>query len=221
MTPITTNLNTGGITQTGTATGTGRGRGNGTSTDAPRRTTFDPRDPAGGVAMVTPAATAGFQLYKFGDFVTWGWNYTSLQATPTAVNLLIKNSHVPQPWTLTQNMSFAEPGSYTWDTNSYTQRPEVIATPLLTDQYTLIIHDADGGPSDTPEAGYLAPFSGFTFGLYDGQPYTPSNEGWQCASCSGAAGAGVDGRAVGVAVVMSAVTVFSFTWFVAGFGASL
>ncbi|KXX79007.1 hypothetical protein MMYC01_204314 [Madurella mycetomatis] len=218
MTPITTNLNTGGITQTGTETA--RPTGNGTRTDPPRRTTFNPQDPAAGVVMVTPAVTDGYQLYKFGDFVTWGWNYTNLLGTPTAVDVLIRNSNVPQPWTLTQNMSFEEVGSFTWDTNEYTNRPEVVRTPLLTDQYTLVIHDSDGGPSDAPEPGYLAPFSGFIFGLYEGQPYEDTNDGWQCASCSGAMG-GMDDRAVGAAVVMSALTVLSFTWFVAGFGASL
>lgn len=81
--------------------------------------------------------------------------------------------------------------------------------------------DVDGGISATPEPGYLSPYAGFQFGLYDPQPYKDTGDGWQCASCSGAAGTGVDNRAIGVAVVMSAATVLSFTWFVAGFGALL
>jgi hypothetical protein len=170
--------------------------------------------------MVTPAATAGLQLYKLGDNVTWAWNYTSLQATPTAIDVLISNTKVAQPWTLTQNMSWAEVQSYTWDTNSYTQLEQVVATPLLTDMYTLIVYDADSEMTATPEAGYLAPYSGFSFGLYAKQEYHDTGDGWQCASCSGAMG-GMDSRALGTALAMSAVTVLTFTWFVAGLGASL
>lgn len=216
-----TNLNTGGITKTDSdsdsVTGTIRATGNSTRTRAPKKTTFDPQDPAGGVVMVTPAITAGTQLYKISDYVTWGWNYTNLQANPTAIDLYIKCSKVPQPWTLTQNMSWAEVGSYTWDTADFSAKQS--ETPLLTEQYTLVIADADGGISATPEAGYLAPYSGFSFGLYYKQNYQDTDEGWQCASCSGAV-SGLDSRAVGVAVVMSAITVLSFTWFVAGFGAT-
>ncbi|KAL2018918.1 hypothetical protein VTK56DRAFT_10285 [Thermocarpiscus australiensis] len=213
--PITTNLNTGGITRSGaTPTGTGS-RAHDNSTHTTARPTFDAQDPPGSVVMVTPAPTDGTQLYKIGEFVTWGWNYTNLLATPTAIDVVIKCSKVPQPWTLTSNMSFSEVGSYTWDTGAY--QSSHVATPLLTEQYTLVIADADGGISATPEPGYLAPFSGFTFGLYEKQPYSDTGEGWQCASCSGAV-SGLDGRAVGVAMLTSVLTVLSFTWFVAGFG---
>lgn len=212
MEPITTNLNTGGLTRSATASGTG----NSTSSKPPKKTQFDPMDPPGSVVMVTPAPTDGYQLYKIGDNVMWEWNYTNLQGTPTAIDIYIKCSKVAQPWTLTQNMSFTDPGTYTWDTGEY--QKSAVATPLLTEQYTLVIADADGGISATPEPGYLAPFSGFMFGLYQPQPYHDTNDGWQCASCSGAM-PGLDNRAVGVAVVMSALTVFSFTWFVVGIGA--
>ncbi|KAL2129495.1 hypothetical protein VTI74DRAFT_7682 [Chaetomium olivicolor] len=216
--PITTNLNTGGLTRTGKATGTGRMSGNGTTTQAPKKTEFNPQDPPGGIVMVTPAATAGYQLYKIGDFVTWGWNYTNVQGTPTAIDLYVKCSKVPSPWTVTQNMSFADPGSYTWDTKAF-QSAHVV-NPLLTEEYTLVVADADGGISATPEPGYLAPANGAVFGLYEPQEYHDNGDGYQCASCSGAM-SGLDNRAVGVAVVMSAATVLSFTWFVAGVEALL
>jgi hypothetical protein len=218
--PKETNLNTAGITRTGTATETGnRNNGNATTTRPPKKTEFDPREPAGGVSMITPALTDGYQLYKIGDYVTWGWNYTSLQGKPTAIDVYVKCSRVPKPFTLTQNMTFEEPASFTWDTHAY--ETNTVGNPLLTEQYTLVIADADTGISATPEAGYLAPYTGFTFGLYERRKTENTGDGWQCASCSGVAGAGVDGRAVGVAVAMSAVTVMSFTWFVAGFGGFL
>ncbi len=217
-TPISTNLNTGGITKSGATITSGKATGNGTTTKSPKKTEFNLQDPAGGVVMVTPAVTAGSQLYKISDYVTWGWNYTNLQANPTAIDLYLKCSKVPQPWTLTQNMSWAEVGAYTWDSDKF--QKDHVSTPLLTEQYTLVIADADGGISATAEPGYLAPYSGFTFGLYEKQDYHDTDDGWQCASCSGAA-SGMDRRAVNVAVAMSAVTVLSFTWFVSGFGAFL
>lgn len=163
--------------------------------------------------MLTPAITDGTQLYKIKDFVTWGWNYTNLQATPTAIDLKI--SAVKQTWTLTQNMTFATKGTYTWDTEAF--QSANIASPLPVEQYTLIIHDSDGSVTQTPEPGYLGPFTGFIFGLYTPKPAIDSDQ-FVCVTCSGGLSI-MERRALGGAVVMSILTVLSFTWFVAGFGA--
>ncbi|KAK1832324.1 hypothetical protein QBC39DRAFT_349230 [Podospora conica] len=210
---IQTNLNTGGITQTGTAGATG----NSTRTSPPRKTMFNPVDPAGGVVMQTPAITSGVNLFKIGDYITLGWNYTNLQASPTAVDVLVSCAKAAQTYTLTQNMTFTTKGAFVWDTAEY-QR-ENVAKPLPVEQYTLIIHDSEGSMTDAPEAGYLAPFTGFTFGLYTPRAYTPLGE-WKCATCS-AGVSDMERRALGGAVAMSVVTVLSFTWFVGGFGALL
>ncbi|KAK4456007.1 hypothetical protein QBC34DRAFT_6572 [Podospora aff. communis PSN243] len=211
-----TNLNTGGISQTVTETGTARG--NATRTSAPKKTMFNPQDPAGGVTMLTPAATAGYQLYKLKhEFVTFGWNYTNLQGTPTAVDVLVSCSKAAQTWTLTQNMTFATPGSYVWDLDKFQE--DNIHSQLPTEQYTLIIHDSDSAITDAPEPGYLAPFTGLVFGLYEPKAPTPLGE-WKCASCSGAM-SNMEARALGGVLAMSAITVLSFTWFVGGFAALL
>ena len=203
----TTNLNTGGIQPTAT--------GNSTQSSNSTHTDFPAQDPAGNVVMVTPAATAqSTNLYKIGDTITWGWNYTNLQGTPTAIDILASVA-ATATFTLTQNMTFATPGVYEWDTGAYDD--EHVGQQLLTEQYTLAIYDADGGPSATAEPGYLAPYSGFKFGLYQPKGATPLSD-WHCATCSAALGA-VERRAVGAAVGMSVVTVLSFTWFVVGFGA--
>ncbi|KIH93690.1 hypothetical protein SPBR_04360 [Sporothrix brasiliensis 5110] len=182
------------------------------------RTTFNPVDPAGGVVMVTPATTANFQLYKIGDFVTWAWNYTGLQATPTAIDVLASCSFATRTFTLTQNMTFQTLGSYTWDTGAY--QSSNVASPLLTEQYTLIIYDAESSVSATAEAGYLDTYDGFTFGMYAPQSYTPLSEGWMCATCSGAL-SDTERRALGFALTMSIITVVSFTWFVTGMHVAL
>lgn len=207
-------------TPTGTSTGTGTNqplitpapKGNSTTGGSNRNGTrqeFDPRDPAGGVAMITPGPLDGTQLYKVGDYVTWAWNYTSLQASPTAIDVLVSCSAASRTWTLTQNMTFATRADYVWDTNDNHGSPYLVA------EYTLLVHDSDTAMTDRPQAGYLAPYSGFKFGVYTGQDYVPMASGWKCVSCSGAAST-MDKHALGVALTTSVITVAAFTWFVAG-----
>ncbi|KAK3692456.1 hypothetical protein B0T22DRAFT_14063 [Podospora appendiculata] len=206
------NLNT--ATREASTTGTHSGGKTSSKSGPAKHTTFT-NAIAGSVVMVTPDAYAGSQLYKIGDPVTWGWNYTNVLGTPTAIDVLVSCSRASQTWTLTQNMTFATKGSFTWDTGAYQET--AIASPLLTEQYQLLIHDSDSAVTASPEGGYLSPFSGFKFGLYTPRPYTPLAD-WQCATCSGAM-SDLDRKALGAAVAMSAVTVLSFTWFVGGMGA--
>jgi hypothetical protein len=114
-------------------------------------------------------------------------------------------------------MTFATSGAITWDTGAY--QTTAVASPLLTEEYTLIIFDADSSISATAEAGYLAPYEGFVFGLYTPKPYQPLGE-WRCATCSGAV-SDMERRALWAAAAMSVVTVLSFTWFVTGIGGFL
>ncbi|CAK7275150.1 hypothetical protein SEPCBS119000_006548 [Sporothrix epigloea] len=202
----TTGKTTTGKTTTGKTT-------DGKKTTAPTHTTFNDADPIGGVVMLTPAATADMQLYKIGDYVTWGWNYTNLQATPTAIDILATCSFASRTFTLTQNMTFDKQGSYTWDTGAY--QSSHISSPLLTEEYNLIIYDSDSSLTAGAEAGYLGAFEGPKFGLYAPQSYTPLNDGWTCATCSGALSQ-TERQALGFALLMSVITVLSFTWLVTG-----
>jgi len=163
--------------------------------------------------MITPAITMGTQLYRIGEYVTWAWNYTNLQANPTAVDVVVSCPKATQTWTLTSNMTFQSQGSYTWDTNA---QATAVQSPLLTEQYVLIIHDSDADITAVPSAGYLGTFNQFRFGMYKSQDYQPLDQ-WNCATCNtNAAVPGLDKRAVGLAVSMSLVTLLSFTWFVTG-----
>lgn len=188
--------------------------GSNTKSSAATHTIFPPDLPPGGVSMQTPSAVAGStQLYKIGNEVEWGWNYTSLKGTPTAVDVLISCAKASETWTLSSNMSFATSVNFTWDT---TKERDDTEKPLLTELYTLIVKDSDASMSDTPEAGYLGVYSGFTFGLYAPQPYTPMAD-WKCIACNAAAPS-LDSQAVSLAFFMSIITFLSFTWFVTGFG---
>jgi len=105
-------------------------------------------------------------------------------------------------------------GAVTWDTGAY--QATAVGNPLLTQKYTLIIYDAESSISAQPQAGYLAAFNSYTFGMYTPQPYTPLNE-FKCATCSGAL-SDMERRALGMVVGMGIITVLSFSWFVGGLG---
>ncbi|KAF6843652.1 hypothetical protein CMUS01_01844 [Colletotrichum musicola] len=205
----TTNLNTAkapSTTRTGSATGTETGKA--------KATEFDETDPVGSVVMVEPAVTANsINLYKIGDYVTWKWNYTNVQATPTAIDVLVSCSDMAKTWTLTANMSWAEPASFTWDTKVQATDP---SSGLRNAEYTLIIYDAESSVSATPSPGYLGVANSFKFGMYAPKDYQNLTE-WICPSCKSAATT-LDKQGITLAMGMSVVTVASFTWFVAGLG---
>jgi hypothetical protein len=175
-------------------------------------TTFDLEAPPGSIIMETPNVfAASAALYKIGDYITWGWNYTNLLGTPTAIDVLISCSTASETWTLTSNMTFKTAGSYTWDSSV---QESSIEEPLPVAMYTLIIKDSDTSITALPDPGYLGTFTQFTFGLYTPQPYLPFNE-WTCDACN-AALSKFDHHVLGFAITMGLVTVLSFTWFVSG-----
>jgi len=203
-----------GSQTTGSVTQTGSGN-NSTSSTVHHSTAFDPRLPAGGIAMITPAVISGPQYFKIGDYVTFAWNYTSLLETPTAINIMATCTANQQLYTLAANQTVGNAtGAVTWDTGAY--QSTALSDPLLTETYTLIIYDAQSSISATAQAGYLAVYDQYTFGMYTPQPYTPLNE-FKCATCSGAL-SDMERRALGMVLGMSVITVLSFTWFVGGLG---
>jgi hypothetical protein len=164
---------------------------------------------------MTPAISSGAQYYKIGSNVTFGWNYTSLLGTPSAVNIMATCTANQQLYTIATNQTVGNnTGVVTWDTGSY--QATAVSDPLLTQTYTLIIYDAASSISATAQPGYLAAYNQYTFGMYVPQPYTDL-AGWQCATCSGALGE-TERRALGLMVGMAVLTVLSFTWFVNGLG---
>jgi len=213
-------------TTTGSQTGSQTGSRTGTITSkattgsskktssATRKTSYDARLPAGGISLLTPNAQST-SYYKIGDQVTFAWNYTSLSATPTAINILASCSANSQTYTLAMNQTITNAtGALTWDTGAY--QATAVQNPLLTQTYTLIIYDADSSVSAVAAAGYLSTFNSYTFGMYVPQAYTPLAD-YVCATCSGALG-DMERRALGMMLGMGVLTVLSFTWFVGGAG---
>ena len=164
---------------------------------------------------MTPAVTDGEQYYKIGDFVTFAFNFTSLLATPTAVNVVASCKANNQIYTLAANHTITNATqSVVWDTNGYQQT--AVSDPLLTEKYTLIIYDAESSISAVSQPGYLAVYNQYTFGMYVPQAYTPLGE-FICATCSGAL-SDMERKAIGMAIGVGLLTVLSFTWFVGGTG---
>lgn len=192
------------------ATGSGSKTGSGTTSSKTSKTSYDARLPAGGVSLVTPAVSSGAQYYKIGNDVTFAWNFTSLSASPTAINVMASCSVNNELYTIAMNQS-VDATSVVWDTGSY---QSTAAVPFPVASYTLIIYDADSSISAVAQAGYLGTYNQYTFGMYTPQAYTPLNE-FVCATCSGAL-TNVERNALSFLFGMGVVTVLSFTWFIGG-----
>jgi len=159
--------------------------------------------------MVTPSALATASYYKIKDYVTFGWNYTSLSVTPSAVDVLASCTANQATYTIALNQSITGPtGAVTWDTGAYQASATI---PLLTETYTLIIHDAAKEIDATASPGYLSTYEQFTFGMYVPQAYTPIAD-YVCATCSGAMSS-MERQTMGFMLGMAGLTVLSFGWF--------
>lgn len=165
--------------------------------------------------MISPDPESSSSYYKIGNYITFAWNMTSLSITPTAIDILAACSANAETYTLALNQSVsATTMGVTWDTNEYQATATV---PLLTETYTLIIHDAAIGPSATAAYGALSVYSQFYFAMYTKQAYTPLASGWTCVTCSGAM-TSMERQTLSVVFGAVAVTVASFTWFAGNFG---
>ncbi|KAF7941013.1 hypothetical protein BELL_0172g00100 [Botrytis elliptica] len=197
---------TSGTAKSGSSKPTAKSGGNSTSYNA----TY----PAGGISLLTPAA-ASTTYFKIGDYITFAWNYTSLEATPTAVNIMATCKANAQLYTIATNQTVSNATqAVTWDTSAY--QSTAVGNPLLTETYTLIIYDAERSINAPYEPGYLSVYNSYAFGMYSPQPYTPLSD-WVCATCSGAL-SDMERRALKLMFGMGVITVLSFTWFVTGLG---
>ncbi|KAI9753199.1 MAG: hypothetical protein M1815_006317 [Lichina confinis] len=178
--------------------------------EATSTTDIDPRLPPGGINMITPAPLSGSQYYKIGDYVTFGWNYTSLSVTPKSIDVMASCSLNNQLYTIAVNQSVEKSQMVVWDTEAEATN----SAPPPMDTYTLFVYDSDEGLNARPSAGYLSVYNQFRFGMYQPRAYTPLSD-FVCASCSRAS-SGVDTHALGFLLGMAAVTCLSFTWFVTG-----
>lgn len=128
---------------------------------------INPAAGAGGVNMKTPSSDSTTYI-KSGQPVTFGWNYTSLSISPSAINIEVSCSKNEQVYTLAQNQSLKS-SSIVWDTDKVAESGGLH---LISGEYTLMIYDAESSPSDIASAGKLSAFE-YKFGIYVPQMYKP------------------------------------------------
>lgn len=134
--------------------------------------TFIPQSaPAGGITITQPpqTATSYFKIAS-GQTITFGWNMTSVLATPThlTVSAVCDNGNT-YPVGPTDGIIPGTATGIEWDVYSYqTNNP---GKPLAQATYTLHIWD-DRGPGAARRPGYLAENNQLKFALYTPQPYT-------------------------------------------------
>lgn len=118
--------------------------------------------------MVTPSALAPSTYIKISDYATFAWNYTSLEVTPTAVDVVAYCSKIDHYYTLTSNATVEKTGSVIWDT----KKDATGSAPLMNEMYTLMVYDPELGPTEIADAGHLGNTKQYVFGMYLKGKYT-------------------------------------------------
>lgn len=129
---------------------------------------IDPRDPPGGISLVTPASTASTYI-KIGDHATFSWKYTSLKVTPKHLDVVAICSQNSQTVTITTKHP-AKDTELVWDTSKAEKNSSIN---LLTSKYELKMYDSSSNASTTTQRpGHLTPLA-YTLGLYRPRSYSP------------------------------------------------
>ncbi|KAI5815201.1 hypothetical protein BZA77DRAFT_355597 [Pyronema omphalodes] len=189
---------------TGKESGSGKASGSGKSGSKTIKIPTDAQ--VGGIAIITPNVYEQFPFYKDTDFVTFEWNYTSLIVTPTALNVVAVAGN--NDYTIAANIS-AQQTKVIWDVAAYNAKA-TMRTP--TEKYTLKIWDASKPSNAAPSPGYLAPYSGTAFGIYQPKPYVPF-QSYVCISCPPSNDANTNKALAGMGI-MGVITASSFVWFI-------
>jgi len=163
--------------------------------------------------MMTPNIISGAQYYKVGDYLTFGWNFTSVKAKPTAVNVLVSCSSANAQYTVAANMSYEDAMNVVWDTGKIAA--QATEQQLLTNTYTLVIENANEKvATGVIQPGYFQSADSFQFGMYTPQTYTPWAE-FNCPTCN--AGLSLsEQHTLKFLFGMASITILSFTYFATG-----
>lgn len=128
--------------------------------------------PAGGLTITQPPQTVtSFFKIAPSQLITFGWNMTSVRATPThlTVSAICDNGNT-YPVGPTNGIIPGTATQVVWDVYAYQQaNPN---NPLAQATYTLSIWD-DRGPTASIRPGYLQQNSALQFALYTPEAYTP------------------------------------------------
>lgn len=151
------------------------------TTPAPTRTLAVRGDedklPAGGLTITEPAQTAQASYYKIAphETITFGWNFTSLKATPTRLYVVASCSKNGNTYPIAPSPQ-GIPGdatSVTWYPYGYHIDAQKNGDPdLVVDKYRLMIYD-EKGPGGLANGGEFQPNNMAEFSMYFPMKYTP------------------------------------------------
>ncbi|KAK0553516.1 hypothetical protein OC846_000856 [Tilletia horrida] len=160
------------------------------STSTTSTSTIPQTAAAGGITITQPDQTAPASYYKIasGISVTFGWNFTSVIATPSVLHV---QAYCPaNSVTYTISPPTGIPGNslnFTWNPYDYAQSAAANNLPQLIEAtYRLQIFDQRGLDAPGNVGGYMSPNTKVSFALYNPQAYTPLADGWICPGCSAA-----------------------------------
>ncbi|KAI5480420.1 hypothetical protein MNV49_000995 [Pseudohyphozyma bogoriensis] len=144
---------------------------------------------AGGLVYTQPAATAAASYIKImsGNYVTFGWNYTSLYVTPASLTFVAYCS--ANSYTYPVGPTTGIPGAtsqYVWDPWGYQQSAGAI--PFAQASYTLKVWDERGADAVATGGYFYGSNTVVNFAMYSPAAYTPLASGWTCVACSSAMG---------------------------------
>ncbi|KAF9016316.1 hypothetical protein BDZ89DRAFT_1118179 [Hymenopellis radicata] len=139
---------------------------------------------AGGLTITEPPQTAtSFFKIAPSQMATFGWNMTSVIASPTHLTVSAKcdNGNTYPVGPATDGVIDGDATQVVWDIYSYYKSHN--GAPLPVGTCTLLICDERGfGASRL--GGYMVPNSALTFALYTPAGYTPLASGWECTICN-------------------------------------
>lgn len=140
-----------------------------------RRPTDVPNNaPAGLLSFTQPPQTAAASYYKIApnELITFGWNFTYVSMTPTAltVSAFCASNGNTYPVGPTDGVIPGGATQVIWDPYQYESGDGAVR--LAQAEYTLSIHD-ERGPDVGIRAGFLTPNSGMKFSLYRPREYLP------------------------------------------------
>ncbi|WWC72271.1 uncharacterized protein I206_106233 [Kwoniella pini CBS 10737] len=152
---------------------------------------------AGGITVTQPPSTASASYYKIAkdNWITFGWNMTSLYVQPKSLTVVAScsaNGNIypvgPSPTASGNTSANVFPGNTTqvvWNPYDWEQIPGQV--PFAEATYVLKIYD-ERGDGSAVKGGYLSPYAGTNFMMYRPGTYTSIADGWTCSTCSNAFG---------------------------------
>ena len=135
------------------------------------------RLPAGGLSITEPAQTAQASYYKIAphETITFGWEFTSLTATPSRLYVVASCSKNGNTYPIAPSPS-GIPGdakSVTWYPYGHRMDAQKRGDPdLVADKYRLIIYD-DKGPTGVAKGGEFQANNMAEFSMYFPKKYIP------------------------------------------------